>query len=89
MAANLLVHPAFYRRVRHYRYRIGIQDGRPQIAVKFVNAAQRLFERLSKIRGAGMPLGLNLQIWQTFSAPLFLVFPCSRSSIVGTGVRSP
>jgi plasmid stabilization system protein ParE len=46
MAANLLVHPAFYRRVRHYRDRIGIHDGRPQIAIKFVRAAQELVERL-------------------------------------------
>jgi plasmid stabilization system protein ParE len=46
MAANLRVHPAFYRRVRHYRDRIGIHDGRPQIAVKFVTAAQELVLRL-------------------------------------------
>ncbi len=46
MAANLVVHPAFYRRVRHYRDRIGIHDGRPQIAIKFVKAAQELVERL-------------------------------------------
>lgn len=46
MAAKLLVHPAFYRRVRHYRDRIGIQDGRPQVAIKFTNAAQELVLRL-------------------------------------------
>jgi plasmid stabilization system protein ParE len=40
MAANLLVHPAFYRRVRHYRDRIGIHDGRSQVATRFVKAAE-------------------------------------------------
>ena len=42
MAAKLLVHPAFYRRVRHYRGRIGIHDGRPQVAIRFVKAAQAI-----------------------------------------------
>ena len=46
MAAKLLVHPAFYRRVRHYRDRIGIHDGRPQVAIKFARAAQELVLRL-------------------------------------------
>lgn len=47
MAANKLrVHPAFYRRIRHYRDRIGIKDGRPQVAVKFVAAAQELVVQL-------------------------------------------
>jgi plasmid stabilization system protein ParE len=46
MAAKLLVHPAFYRRVRHYRDRIGIHDGRPQVAVKFTRAAQEIVLRL-------------------------------------------
>jgi len=46
MAANLLVHPAFYRRVRHYRDRIGIHDGRPQVAIQFATAAQELVLRL-------------------------------------------
>jgi hypothetical protein len=46
MAAKLLVHPAFYRRVRHYRDRIGIHDGRPQVAIKFVKAAQELVPQL-------------------------------------------
>jgi plasmid stabilization system protein ParE len=46
MAVNLLVHPAFYRRVRHYRDRIGVHDGCPQVAVKFVTAAQELVLRL-------------------------------------------
>ena len=42
MAARLVVHPAFYRRARHYRDRIGIHDGRPQVASKFVRATQAL-----------------------------------------------
>ena len=42
MAAELVVHPAFYRRVRHYRDRIGVHDGRPQVAVKFVRAVEDL-----------------------------------------------
>lgn len=46
MAAKLLVYPAFYRRVRHYRDRIGIHDGRPQVALKFARAAQGLVVRL-------------------------------------------
>jgi plasmid stabilization system protein ParE len=46
MAVKLLVHPAFYRRVRHYRDRIGINDGRPQVAIKFTKAAQELVLQL-------------------------------------------
>ncbi len=47
MGANQLqVHPAFYRRVRHYRDRIGIKDGRPQVAVKFVRATEELVVQL-------------------------------------------
>jgi len=47
MGANKLrVHPAFYRRVRHYRDRVGIQDGRPQVAIKFVRATQELVRQL-------------------------------------------
>src|ERR1051325_1085853 len=42
MAAKLLVHPAFYRRVRHYRDRIGIHDGRPRVAGRFARKAQEL-----------------------------------------------
>ena len=49
MGANKLqVHPAFYRRIRHYRDRIGIKDGRPQVAVKFVRATQSLVVQLLK-----------------------------------------
>ena len=47
MGANKLrVHPAFYRRLRHYRDRVGIHDGRPQVAVKFVRATQELVKQL-------------------------------------------
>jgi plasmid stabilization system protein ParE len=45
MAANPRIHPEFYRRVRHYRNRIGIQDGRPQVALKFAKAVQELVLR--------------------------------------------
>ena len=47
MGANRLqVHPAFYCRVRHYRDRIGLKDGRPQVAARFVRAAQELVVEL-------------------------------------------
>ena len=46
MAAKLVVHPAFYRRVRHYRDRIGLHDGRPQVARKFALTAQDLVLQL-------------------------------------------
>jgi ParE toxin of type II toxin-antitoxin system, parDE len=46
MAAKLLVHPAFYRRVRHYRDRMAVHDGRPQVAKKFVEAANDLVLQL-------------------------------------------
>src|SRR4051812_34577155 len=46
MAANqLFVHPAFYRRVRHYRNRIG-KEGRPQVARRFVKAVKDLVGQL-------------------------------------------
>lgn len=48
MATKLQVHPAFYRRVRHYRNRIELQDGRPQVAAKFVNAVESLVLQLLK-----------------------------------------
>jgi plasmid stabilization system protein ParE len=57
MAAELRVHPAFYRRVRHYRDRISVHDDRPKVAVKFVEAAhelvQQLLENPHRGRGAG------------------------------------
>jgi plasmid stabilization system protein ParE len=56
MSANKLrVHPAFYRRIRHYRDRIGIKDGRPQVAVKFVRATQQLVVELLKNPQRGRP----------------------------------
>lgn len=49
MGANKLrVHPAFYRRIRHYRDRIGIKDGRPQVAGSVVRATQTLVDQLLK-----------------------------------------
>src|SRR5579872_3324228 len=48
MADNLFVHPAFYRRVRHYRDRIASHDGRPQTAEKFVLASQDIVLQLLK-----------------------------------------
>jgi plasmid stabilization system protein ParE len=42
MVAKLLVHPAFYRRVRHYRDWIGLREGRPQVAIKFARATEQL-----------------------------------------------
>ena len=46
MAVKLRVHPAFYRRVRHYRDRIGIYEGRPQVAARFARAAQEVVLRV-------------------------------------------
>jgi hypothetical protein len=46
MGIKLEVHPAFYRRIRHYRDRIGIKDGRPQVATKFVRATQEVVVQL-------------------------------------------
>lgn len=46
MAAKLFVHPVFYRRVRHYRDRIRVHDGRPQVAVRFVEATRQLVLQL-------------------------------------------
>ena len=59
MAAKLHLHPAFYRRVRHYRDRIGIHDGRPQVAVKFARAAQELVLRLLENPQRGRPAGFE------------------------------
>jgi plasmid stabilization system protein ParE len=47
-ANKLRVHPAFYRRIRHYRDRIGIKDGRPHVAINFVQATQALVVQLLK-----------------------------------------
>jgi len=53
MAARLVVHPAFYRRVRHYRDRIGVQDARPQTAIRFVRAVRDLVPQLLEKPGRG------------------------------------
>src|SRR6266700_4190351 len=59
MAARLCVHPAFYRRVRHYRDRIGVRDGRPEVAVKFVRAAAELVLQLLQNPQRGHPAGFE------------------------------
>src|SRR5579884_1352922 len=55
MAAKLQVHPAFYRRVRHYRQRIAVHDGRPQAAANFVISAQKLVVQLLENPQRGHP----------------------------------
>ena len=55
MAISLRVHPAFYLRVRHYRDRIGVHDGRPQVAAKFAQAAQDAVLQLLKNPRRGRP----------------------------------
>ena len=47
-AKKLLVYPAFHRRLRHYRDRISIRDGRPQVAAKLIGAVQTLVDRLMR-----------------------------------------
>ncbi len=77
MAAKLLVHPAFYRRVRHYRDRIGIHDGRPQIAGRFVQAAQTLVLQLLQNPQRGHSAGFeasDLADILRVAAPGFPVF---------------
>jgi len=54
-AKRLLVYPAFYRRVRHYRDRIAIREGRLQVARTFVEAAQDLVALLLKNPRRGHP----------------------------------
>jgi plasmid stabilization system protein ParE len=59
MAARLRVHPAFYRRLRHYRDRIGKHDGRPQVAGRFVRATQELVAHLLQNPGRGHSAGFE------------------------------
>ncbi len=59
MAARLCVHPAFYRRVRHYRDRIGVHDGRPEVAAKFARAAAELVLQLLQNPQRGHPAGFE------------------------------
>lgn len=53
MAARLVVHPGFFRRVRHYRDRIGVQEARPRTALRFVNAVRDLVPQLLENPGRG------------------------------------
>jgi plasmid stabilization system protein ParE len=53
VAKRLFVHPAFYRRVRHYRERLANESGRPNLARKFVEAAQELIAQLLENPGRG------------------------------------
>jgi plasmid stabilization system protein ParE len=59
MAAKLLVHPAFYRRVLHYRDRIGIHDERPQVAARFMKTAEKLVLQLLQNPQRGHPAGFE------------------------------
>ena len=78
MGANKLwVHPAFYRRLRHYRDRIGIQDGRPQAASKFVRATQELVKQLLENPRRGHFAGFEARELADIlraSVPGFLIF---------------
>jgi plasmid stabilization system protein ParE len=77
MAAELFVHPAFYRRVRHYRDRIKIHEGRPKVAVKFVKAANELVLHLLQNPGRGHSAGFessDLADIRRASVPAFPVF---------------
>lgn len=78
MGANKLqVHPAFYRRTRHYRDRIGIQDGRPTVAGNFVRAVHTLIGQLLKNPQRGHPAGFEpseLTDILRISVPGFSVF---------------
>lgn len=53
MVARLVVHPAFYRRMRHYRDRIGVQNARPRSAFRFVHAVRGLVPKLLENPGRG------------------------------------
>lgn len=61
MAARLVVHPAFYRRMRHYRDRIGVQDARPQTAFRFVHAVRNLVPQLLENPGRGQSARFEAQ----------------------------
>ena len=77
MAARLEIHPAFYRRVRHYRDRIGIQDARPRIAKRFAGAVQSLIHTLLENPRRGHPARFeanDLADILRISVPGFAVF---------------
>lgn len=84
MAVKLSVYPAFYRRVRHYRDRIAVHDERPQVAAKFVKAAEELVLGLLQIQPAVTWLVLNPQGWPTYSAsqcPALVYLPSSTGGM--------
>ena len=80
MAAELLVHPAFYRRVRHYRDRISIHDGRPQVAARFARAVRELVLELMQNPQRGHTAGFespdlaNILRVSVRGFPVFAVF---------------
>lgn len=77
MAVKLRVHPAFYRRVRHYRDRISLQEGRPKIAAKFVKASEEAVRVLLQNPGRGHSAGFEspeLADILRLSLPGFAVF---------------
>lgn len=53
MANKLRVRPAYYRRLRHYRDRISHQEGRPQVANRFVQAVRETVAQLVINPGRG------------------------------------
>lgn len=53
MASKLRIHPAYYRRLRHYRDRIRDQEGRPQVATHFVKAVEEMVAQLMLNPGRG------------------------------------
>jgi plasmid stabilization system protein ParE len=76
-AEKLLVYPAFYRRLRHYRDRIRVKDNRPRVATKFVKATQRLVHQLLENPGRGHLAGFEAQDLSDIfraSVPGFTVF---------------
>ena len=68
------VHPAFYQRIRHYRDRIGIKDGRPQVAVKFVRATKHWSLSGCSSRNEAIPPDLTSPSWPTSCVRRCLVF---------------
>ena len=76
-AEKLVIYPAFYRRLRHYRDRIGVKDGRPQVAAKFVEATERLVHKLLENPRRGHLAGFEAQDLSDIlrvSVPGFSVF---------------
>ena len=87
MAARLQVHPAFYRRLRHYKDRIGVYDGRPRVATKFVQATQELVLTLLKNPRRGHVARFeSAELSNILRVPV-PGFPVFALSTVGTGKR--